>query len=265
MKNGTIFLLLLTTMGALPVVASVTLRTHPQKRQVTLSQTKSQRWQTGDSFCLFKKEKKIACGTIQKANTKTALGNIEKTYSGKLSRGLAAQPEAQLESRVPASTNVISETSPLPKASLDYSLTLGMSVGFHHFIPAIHFQKTITPHLAIGMKPSLMNSSSGADSLNAFGTYFTLNYYGKKPYHGLWIQGGGGYYSFTARSSSSEQRDTSVSFLAMLGWKDDWVFGMNIGAAVGFEYISTPSKISLVEVRFSRLQVAACLEVGMVF
>lgn len=149
-------------------------------------------------------------------------------------------------------------------SSPDWNFSGGVSAGFTFFFPMIHFQRLLSPYVALGIMPVYFKSSASAASVGAYGGVLTINYYGNEYFRGFWLQVGGGLYQFSATDGTAEESSASAAFLTTVGWRGYWDLGLNVGVGAGLQYVTDP-KFALTEVKAVNIQPLIVLDVGISF
>lgn len=254
-------------------------------------------WREQDRLCISQNGRPIVCGTVirtspkgailrlEKATTEVAAGDIvtqtEPRRGG--SDGTTAAPTAAAASpakpvaannlrgvrrRRPA-TALMGSANGSHEAPARFNISAGLSAGLSYFYPTIDFQVRVSKHFAIGVIPFYLRASADTTSLTAIGGFGTLNYYFDGYFRGFWVQGGGGFVSFSTTDSIDPTNPVTESVgvpagIFTLGWRGYWDFGLNIGVAGGLQYIGSPTFTST-EVKSAGAQPLFLLDVGLNF
>lgn len=250
------------------------LRVGASQTIIAISQDPSRAWRLNDSVCVLDETHEVVCGTIVKSSPQMAVVKLAHA-SDMVARGqkvklsvLAATAVAPV--RKPAATQLMQSVERDKESKTYYhNLSGGFSVGSGFYFPLLHFQRLVTPSIAIGIMPSYYSVSTGAGSLSAMAGTLTFNYYGHEFFRGLWLQTGVGlsFFSSTNTTSSSgslEQQSTSMSSLLTVGWRGYWDLGFNIGVCGGFQYLKDPG-FSGVQLSGAGVQPMVLVDVGFNF
>lgn len=210
-------------------------------------------WDTGQRVCVEHKGNRIACGLVVQTNAKAAEVKITQ-QSQLIEEGDVALPG---EKRELASVAPDSMTHTDVFVPHHYNTTAGLSIALDHMIPNIHFQGFVTPTVSAGIQASTLLSKVGTDTLTSPGLLFTLSYYSKGNYRGLWLQGGSGVFWHLQSGTLTH----APALIGTIGWREEWALGFNIGIGFGFRYIGPP-KLSTGAISYNTINGVAVVDIG---
>lgn len=223
---------------------------------VIISQSETRLWRTGDEVCIFRTEENLACGIVNKANAKVARVQISDSREivKKEDKAMLMTP-----SRAPASVSeILAKVTKRPT----YNTLVGMNMALDILFPKIDLQGFLTEKVTLGFQPSFSRRTSLAgDTMLALGFMFTLNYYDKKDYRGLWLQGGSGIYVITNKIAGLSISSKVPALQLIVGWRESWALGLNIGIGLGLRYIAFPD-VSVAELQFKSFQPFIAVDLG---
>lgn len=253
----------LATHGAF---GSEVLRVGASQTIIAISHEKFRKWVMNDPVCIFLDEREIACGTVVKVTDAAGLVKLG-TPSDLIARGQVARLSAKdtyNPQRKPSAILMQSVPKDKESSAFYHNLSGGFSVGNGFYFPLLHFQRMISPQIALGIMPSYFSVSTGSGTLSAFATAVTANYYGHDFFRGLWIQSGLGVSFLSTSAAAGEQQATSFLTLLTVGWRGYWDLGFNIGVCAGIQYLNDPN-FNTVRLSGAGLQPLALIDVGFNF
>lgn len=240
--------------------AAEVLRVGKDQVNIAVTHDEFRKWRVDERVCVYgsdSPDQKIVCGTVLKTTPKGAIVHLENksndVSAGNLIKGAdetaAPQPAS---SRKPAAA--LLSSLPRSEHARPYRFQVGGGGGITASSPfpfpqfQLTLQYTLKPKFALGVSPIYFSapSATGLSRISALGSFVTLNYYRSEYFRGMWIQGGAGFAMITASDSSTiptVASETGLAFggIATVGWRGYWDIGMNVGIAVGAEYLTSPT------------------------
>ncbi len=223
-------------------------------------------WLIEDRVCVVRENVVIECGEVIKLLKKLVLVKLDRPTAEILigDRVINEEHKKYLKSRNPAAK--IFDSVSIVESPKNYkaNISLGMSAGLNFFYPLLHLQGTISNNFALGLEPFYFRSSADYSSVTAFGLIVTLNYYGSEYFRGLWLSFGLGGYRFLTSNLHAEEEALVYGATGTLGWRGYWDLGLNVGVALGLQYISN-TDFQYTSVKALGFQPIAVLDVGFSF
>ena len=252
------------------------------QQYLVISRAPSFPWRKGARLCVFNQERALGCGAILKLSKKAAVLKLDKASPfvakgdkvvvgeqptpkvARLSRRKKnSPPPLSREPRQPAT--LLTDSYAEPKAPIDgWNLSGGISAGFTFFFPMLHLQRRLGSYYAIGIQPSYFRSSAEGASVGAIGGLLTLNYYGNEYFRGMWLQLGAGLQRFDVENFGANETGTSPTVIGTFGWRGYWDLGLNVGVALGAQYVVDP-EFATTEIQATGIQPVFVLDVGFNF
>jgi hypothetical protein len=220
------------------------LRVSSNSQMIAITQEVNRPWQINDRICVIQNGSKVDCGVVIKTKEKYSIVKL-KNGSSLIGRG----DQVILENRQNKPSLLIS-AEPLPVESNSektpfHLLSLGGTLGPGVFYPDLHFQRIIEPELAVGFMPAYINITSSAQTLSSVSLLATANYYPKEFYRKWWIHGAMGLAFMSTQTGTVQQQSAAFQALLAGGYRFKLDVGINVGVAVGFQYIHDPNFVGL--------------------
>lgn len=272
MRLGLTFILMLC--GTLSIASSV-LKVGGSQRAVAVSQDGARPFRVGELVCIYRRIVKLDCGKVVRAgrnmaivglrrkNPSLARGNEVLRQDPATFTGPVANSSPPPLMRRPAATLIDSQSPPDEGPTVN-NLSAGLSTGLSFFFPILHFERAIGETFALGLMPLYFSTSTTTASATAFGGFGTLSYYGEQYFRGLWLQLGVGAYSLSANNLATSESSISPSVLGTVGWRSSWALGLNVGVALGVQWVSDPSFTST-DIKISGLHPVVQIDLGWAF
>ena len=255
-------------LASIPAFGAEVLKVSDSARVISITHEERRQWAVRDYVCVVQEDREVACGTVAKTGPRGAVVRLENP-SPQIAVGdrVKFAPPGRKPAMVLLDSIAPDENTKIQRNSL----TAGLGAGKSFFYPLLHYQRLLGDSVSVGLLPLYMGSKTdltGAAAA-AFGGYVTLNYYGSDFFRGVWGQVGFGAIHVTAQTGDSlvgfqRQSGTSMGFLTTFGYRGYWDLGMNIGAAMGGQFLSDP-KINLMEISAIGFQPLLMLDVGINF
>jgi hypothetical protein len=258
-------LLIAAFVTVIPLWGAEILQLGAQGKLIAISREEGHAWRVKDSVCVYQVGQEAACGKVIKVISKGAIVKL-MTVTKPVAKGDSVAYVTTVPKRSVASTNGgESDMTVNPgHAAYKWDLTGGLSIGTNYFYPMLTLQRRIGNHLAIGLSPFYVSSSTSTSSVSAFGALLTLDYYSKPYFHGFWIQGGGGAIMYNLTSSLGSSSSTNAAALLTVGYRGQFDFGLNVGVGGGILYI-TSVPTSVLNVAFQGLLPLFIVDFGINF
>jgi hypothetical protein len=258
-----VLLIICSPMG----YAARVLRVLPGQTAFAISHDFNRTWSANDVVCVVRGTRELACGYVVKVGPRGALVKVN-TRTGDIAPGdtVRISSAAKLQ-RGPSS--VANTSYGVSKTTPDYSdinLTAGVIVGSNYLVPVIHFDVAVANHFTLGLFGGYSTSTdpTTSTSLNMIPIVASFAYYSDFAYSGFWAQLGLGIHLLSASSPGLNESAKSPTGIGTVGWRFHFRNGINLGLAVGGEYISLPTFQSL-SFNFHNPQGVAMIDVGFNF
>lgn len=214
-----------------------------------------------DYLCVTHGQVEVACGLVTEAEDDEATIRFDFVKEP-LEKG---DKVVYAGGRYPASTSPpVMEASMSPyrrKKVFPFDITAGVIGGLNYVMPMAHFQGMISTRMSLGLMPVFFRRPFSSPTLSSIGGFFTVNYYTSGYFRGFWLGTGAGFYSFTA---SNGRPVTSGAALATAGYRFALFRNLNVGLAVGGQYINRP-RTGADTFDFSEVQGVGTIDVGWKF
>lgn len=107
--------------------------------------------------------------------------------------------------------------------------------------PTAQYQRKIFAGFALGAL-GVYSESKATSQSQVYGGMLTANIYlGKEEFTGVWLQGGGGFYNFSASLDGESELISRTAFLATIGYRGVFERIFRIGIAAGALKMDTPN------------------------
>lgn len=244
------------------------------QRSAIISQNKTTPWSVEDRVCLPREGGKAVCGKVVQTTAHQATVKFDEAVKG-IHVGDEIQPETYGEtaertvaSETPVAAEALPKVEAVPAAAtrppMYRHILLGANSSFSTTTYHLNFQGYIADHVTLGISPGLFKVANNDVTITTFGAVFTANYYSEQAFRGLWGQFATGFYAFKADDGSITETTFSPAMLGTIGWRNDWALGLNIGVALGVQYITNPQRSS-VGIPFNALQPILVTDIGIPF
>lgn len=212
---------------------------------VTLDSTHT--WIPNDVVCVTRGRQELACGYVVKVGPKGALVRVSSRV-GEIAPGDTARMASP--TKIKRNPSSVTSSYGVAKTTPNYSdinLTAGLLLGSHYLIPAVHFDVAISDHFSLGVLGGFSNSTdpTTTTSLSMVPIIASVSYFSDYAFSGIWVQLGAGIHLLSAQSPGINESANSLTALGTVGYRYHFRNGINIGGAVGGEYISLPQFQSL--------------------
>ena len=226
---------------------------------ILASMEKAGDWSLDDRVCVSRDKEKIACGLVVQTTARAAKVKLNfqtrviKTGDLVLSDG---------SDRFPASIDSTSVATVDPTAST-YNILLGVKQNLVAAIPFVHIQIISNSHLSLGVQIDKVSIKipDSTNIVSAMGASFNANIYGDGPFRGFWFQAGTGFHILPSASTGIATTSYAPSFIGLVGWRNQWALGLNIGIGIGAQYFLLPAGITP-EFSFSAAQPLLSMDIG---
>ncbi len=210
-------------------------------KAVLISHDEAHRWKKGEKACFYDGDKKLGCGKVVKVAKSAAMVKFDNKKN-KIQKGFLAELYTpDIEDRLPASHGeTIDSTGKRKKKKPSINLTGGFSGASGLFNPYINVQIALSDHIAFGLRPHFFKLSNPTSALSSVGGFGTINIYLKDRFKGLWLQAGGGMFSYSISDLSPGGATESAKTIALVGtagWRFHFASGFNIGLGAGMQYL----------------------------
>ncbi len=229
-------------------------------------------WVRGHALCVYRKEKKLACGIVDKASEFEAWLNLEtptirtegpQVWENKMGvfvqigfrrepihpGDLVREPEPEREI---ASVGEETEFTEPEEKRVDYAALLkghifpvtSLTLGLDYIFPTLHFQHALTQKFATGLAGLYVRYPGTVGEMEGVGGQLTFNFYADGPYQGMFWKFGLGLYEMDAIVSGSYANFLAASGTVNVGYKWRAGSGVSFGLGVGAQYfvaLATPS------------------------
>lgn len=126
----------------------------------------------------------------------------------------------------------------------DLATEIELAIGANGLSAVGSVRASVSPHLAVGISPSIHPISNLGLTNTLIGAWGTVNWFPGEMWHGLWLQGGVGYFGGTSTYRGLSSKQSGISFLGTIGWHPN--FGSwSLGIAVGANYFQLSSNATL--------------------
>ncbi len=247
------------------------------KKSLAITHDGERRWQPDDRVCVVQGNIDVVCGKVLKSTVKGAIVKLDTLFEaiqvGDPVRLLtaASTPAAQgvVGERKPA-TQLLDSVEKDRQAGLHrFNLGAGLSAGFSYLIPLLNLQWSPFRKVAIGLMPFYFKGSGNGATIQGFGGYASVSYYGQGHFRGLWIQGGGGIFNFSATDATGfEEKVNSPAGFLTVGYRGYYEAGLNIGIAAGGLFVTKPEfsvASGITDVKPSGIQPLLIVDIGYSF
>lgn len=225
------------------------------------SMEKAGDWNPDDRVCIHREKEKVACGIIVQATAKAAKVKVNFQYKTiKIGDAVVTDEDRAPSSLDPAvATSAVTVEGPSPR----FNVLMGVKQNMTTTIPFVHIQQVSNNHLSLGIQvdKATMKVGETTNVVNALGATFNANYYGESPYKGFWFQGGTGFAILGPESTGLSQTAYAPTLVGLLGWRNKWALGMNIGIGMGVQYYLLPAGMTS-DFTVSPLQAVVSFDIG---
>jgi hypothetical protein len=228
---------------------------------IIMTMEKTGEWNTDDRVCIYRDKERMACGLIVQTTPKAAKVKImEQFKTVKTGDTIAADTRDRNPSSIDGATSSLSVT---PERVYKYDLLVGVKQNLSSAIPFVHLQIYSNPHLALGIQVDrvAIRMPDSTNIVSAVGAFFAANYYGDGAFRGFWFQGGTGFHVLPAASTGLSTSSYAPSFVGLIGWRNKWALGMNVGIGLGVQYFLAPQGITA-DFLFNPLQPLLSIDIG---
>ncbi len=254
-------LFLLLIFSAASARAERVLMVGNARRVVAVSVIAGFPWKVGEEACVVTEGRGKACGEIIKTQPTVAFLRLDRD-SVVVQEGDTLQRPGR--NRRLAAVNSSSQSRPNPKELLSeqvVNFSGGVNFGSGFFFTSLQLQVEMVRRLAWGFQALYSSSSFDSISANGIGGLLTLNFYHQGYFQGFWGQLGGGALSISASDGTLRQGKTVPIFTATLGYRLKLLPQLNLGGAVGAQWVGNP-KVDLVEVNFTSFKPLFTVDIG---
>ncbi len=223
-----------------------------------VSQEKPGDWNLDDRICITREKEKVACGIVVQTAPKAAKVKLNFQYKTVKIGDAAVSDDSD---RAPASVDSTSTLSVDPGSRLN--VLFGIKQNLSAAIPFVHVQIISNNHLSLGVQIDKFSVKipDTVNTVTTMGATFNANVYGSGPFTGFWFQGGTGFHILSTASTGLAQTSYAPTFVGLLGWRNKWALGLNIGIGLGVQYFLLPAGIAA-EFTFSALQPLLSVDIG---
>lgn len=251
--------LLCVTVQAAPANSTV-LQVLADQVFVLASMEKAGDWNMDDHVCVTREKEKIACGIVVQTTPRAA--KVKLNVQSKVVK-VGDSVVAEDNDRTPSSIDSTSSISVDPSGGPKYNILLGVKQNLNAAIPFVHIQIISNNHISLGVQIDkvAIKIPDTLNTVSAIGASFNANVYGEGPFKGFWFQGGTGFHILPSTSTGIATTSYAPSFVGLLGWRNKWALGLNIGIGLGVQYFLLPAGITT-EFTFSALQPILSMDIG---
>ena len=227
------------------------------------SMEKAGDWNPDDHVCIHREKEKVACGIIVQATAKAAKVKLNFQYKTvKVGDTVTADDSGDRSpSNVDPSAMTTTGTAdgPYPR----FNILVGVKQNLSTQIPFVHIQQISNNHLSLGIQADLASMRVGATTtvVQAMGATFNANYYSESPYKGFWFQAGTGFAIMAPSSTGLTQTAYAPTLVGLVGWRNKWALGLNIGISMGIQYYLLPAGMTA-DFEVSALQPVLSVDIG---
>jgi hypothetical protein len=167
----------------------------------------------------------------------SAIASAEATKPDVPDTALPAKGESAQECKDPAGCEPI-VLNPRSESHVEKSGIGNLSLGVNYVFPVLDYQFLALRHWTVGITAMFFDYvASPGEILRGGGGFITLNYYGKGPFDGLWLQGGPGVHGLTLTDGVTNEYMVVPAVLAQVGYRWRVSPEVNVGVGVGGQYL----------------------------
>lgn len=219
-------------------------------------------WEVSDYICIYRGASEIGCGSVIKTTTESAIVRMEAQAAPVL---IGDEVRAAASGRKPATLLLNTASADQNAKVQNNNLTGGISAGASFFFPILHYQRALSPSVAVGLMPLYFQYSPQQDlEAGAFGFFLTGHYYFNQFFRGVWAQVGMGSLFYSTKNVEVRNKGTAFASLTTVGWRGYWDLGLNIGVAAGAQFVTDP-EIPDVDIKYTGIQPIVLVDVGFNF
>lgn len=223
-----------------------------------VSQEKLGDWNLDDKVCITREKQRVACGIVVQTAPKAAKVKLNFQYKTVKVGDFAEVDEGE---RSPASVDGSSSVSAGAAERLNF--LIGVKQNLVAAIPFVHIQVLSNNHITLGVQIDKFSVKipDTTNTVTSMGATFNANVYGTGPYTGFWFQGGTGFHILPTTSTGLGQTSYAPTFVGLVGWRNSWALGLNIGIGLGLQYFLLPAGITA-EFTFNAFQPILSIDIG---
>lgn len=227
---------------------------------VLASMEKAGDWNLDDHVCVAREKEKIACGIIVQTTAKAA--KVKLNFQMKIVK-VGDTVVVDENDRSPTSIDSTSTASVDPSGGIRYNILMGVKQNLVAAIPFVHIQIISNNHLSLGVQVDrvAIKIPNTTNVVSALGASFNANVYGDGPFRGFWFQAGTGFHVLPTTSTGIATTSYAPSFVGVLGWRNKWALGLNIGIGLGVQYFLLPAGITT-DFTFNPIQPILSMDIG---
>lgn len=241
------------------------LKVDKRRDRISISDAPNHTWSRKDTVCVQRETRTLACGKVIAVGIKGAVVQLT-SHSAMVKPG----DEATFippDSNVPQITDEqLSSEELMEERPYKFNVALGYTLSLDFFYPVAHFYWNVSPKIAIGLMPAYLSKTGDTvtDTVKGYGGQLTVNYCADGFFRGFWVHFGTGFYRLEASNGALTETLNAPVVTTLIGWREDWAHGLNVGAGLGGRFLSPLSGL-ITGVSYRSLYPMALVEVGFSF